>query len=154
MNILAHRFTRARFAKSALLAFGALTVASQPVLAQTPDRIEVHAVQTVTLRTQQILNGDPNGMPTVLAGELRIPKPGTPKGCRRLVLVHDFGGISSSHDRWAQMLNSLGVAVFILDLSTGRGIVQTIDDQSRLDPGAMMVDAYRASRTPCQTPTH
>src|SRR4029077_15959211 len=41
-------------------------------------------------------------------------------------------------------LNSIGVAVFILDSFAGRGIVNTINDQSQLDSLAMMVDTYRA----------
>ena len=40
-------------------------------------RLEMRPVETITLSTQQFLTGDKNGKPAVLAGELRIPKPGT-----------------------------------------------------------------------------
>ena len=38
----------------------------------------------------------------------------------------------------------MGVAAFLLDSFTGRGIVQTVTDQSQLGSLAMIVDAYRA----------
>jgi hypothetical protein len=41
-------------------------------------------------------------------------------------------------------LNKIGVATFLIDCFTGRGIVQTITDQSQLAHLAMIVDAYRA----------
>jgi hypothetical protein len=53
--------------------------------AQGVARIEVQPIQTVTLKTAQILTGDMKGAPATLAGELRIPKPGSD----RLPMVPD-----------------------------------------------------------------
>ncbi len=50
--------------------------------AQSVARIELQPIQTVTLKTQQILTGDTKGAPATLAGELRIPKPAR-IGCPR-----------------------------------------------------------------------
>ncbi|HEX7967615.1 MAG TPA: dienelactone hydrolase family protein [Stellaceae bacterium] len=111
--------------------------------AQTLARLEIHPLSTVTLSGDQFLIGDKNGKPARLAGELRIPKPGTER-LPAVVLVHGSGGLGASADRWAQELNGIGVAVFILDSFTGRGITSTINDQSQLNSLAMMVDAYRA----------
>lgn len=111
--------------------------------AQTVARLEIHPVATVTLTGDQFLTGDKNGKPAVLAGELRIPKPGSER-LPAVILVHGSGGLGASADRWAQELNGIGVAVFILDSFTGRGITSTINDQSQLNSLAMMVDAYRA----------
>jgi dienelactone hydrolase len=47
-------------------------------------------------------------------------------------------------DGWAKQLNSIGVAAFILDSFTGRGITQTITDQSQLSSFSMIVDGYKA----------
>jgi dienelactone hydrolase len=47
-------------------------------------------------------------------------------------------------DAWAKEINSLGIAAFILDTFSGRGIASTVADQSQLDSLAMMIDAYRA----------
>ncbi len=116
----------------------AFACASGSLQAQTVVRMEIHPIETVTLKTQQFLTGDLNGKPTVIAGELRISKPGTDK-LPAVVLIHGSGGVSGSTDRWAQELNSIGVAAFILDSFSGRGIVNTGNDQSQLDTIAMMV---------------
>jgi acetyl esterase/lipase len=41
-------------------------------------------------------------------------------------------------------VNRIGAAGFLLDCFTGRGITQTITDQSQLDGLTMIVDIYRA----------
>jgi len=130
------------FAKGSL-GMIALLFGGEPALPQTFDRLEIHSFQSATPTNKQFLTGEANVKPALLSAELRIPKPGTAK-LPAIVLIHDSGGISSSHDRWAQALNAIGVAVLVVDSFTGRGIVRTIDDQSLLDPGAMMIDAYRA----------
>jgi dienelactone hydrolase len=61
-----------------------------------------------------------------------------------VVLMHGSGGIASNADSWARLLNEAGIAVFILDSFSGRGIVSTVEDQSQLDSIAMMYDVYRA----------
>jgi dienelactone hydrolase len=136
---LVHRL----LATGTVLAVSAFALWSNPASAQSVARIEMHPVQTITVTNQQFLTGDPAGKPAVVAGELRIPKGGTDR-LPAVILVHGSGGINASYDRWAQDLNAIGVAAFILDSFTGRGIVSTINDQSQLDSVAMMVDAYRA----------
>lgn len=106
-------------------------------------RMEMIPIQSVTLTTQQILAGETNGKPAILAGQLRIPKLGTDK-LPAIILVHGSGGLSASADQWAKELNSIGVAVLVLDSFAGRNITSTVTDQSQLDHLAMMVDAYRA----------
>ena len=125
-----------------VIAVAALLSSSTLSFGQTFGRMEVRAIDSVTLSGEQFLMGDANGKPAKLAGELRLPA-----GTGRLpavVLVHGSGGLSASEDRWAQELNSIGVAVFLLDTFSGRGIVSTVNDQSQLHSLAMMVDAYRA----------
>jgi dienelactone hydrolase len=123
-----------------LLAFALLV----PALAHAQaGRIELYAIQTATLSAQQFLTGDKNGKPTLLGGELRLPaveKPTYPA----VVLLHGSGGVRNNVDLWAKELNSLGVAAFILDSFTGRGIVSTSLDQTQLHELAMLFDAYRA----------
>jgi dienelactone hydrolase len=121
----------------------ALALPANSAQAQAYMRLEIHAVPTVTLSGEQFLTGDKYGRPTMLGGELRIPKPGADK-LPAVILVHGSGGLSASADRWARELNEIGVAVFMLDSFTGRGIVSTANDQSQLNSLAMMVDAYAA----------
>jgi dienelactone hydrolase len=119
--------------------------------AQSVARIEVQPIQTVTLKTAQILTGDTKGSPATLAGELRIPKPGSDR-LPAVILIHGSGGVGGNVDVWAREINSLGIAAFILDAFSGRGIVSTISDQSQLDSLAMTIDAYRALSLLAQHP--
>jgi len=107
-------------------------------------RPEIYPVETVTLSTQQILSlsGEKNGQRTLLAGELRIP-PGNRRG-PAVLLVHDSDGLTLAGERWAEELNAIGVAAFLLDGYSGRGITTTVDDQSKLHGLELMVDAYKA----------
>ena len=111
--------------------------------AQTFQRMEVRTFESVTLSGEQFLTGQTGGKPVTLAGELRIPRLGNDR-LPAVIFVHGSGGVNVSHDRWAQDINSIGVATFILDTFSGRGIVNTITDQAQLHSLAMMVDAYRA----------
>jgi dienelactone hydrolase len=126
------------FAVAALLPLGGL--AQAPLLL----RLEMRAVDSVTLSGAQFLAGDEkSGKKVTLAGELRIPgAPGTKVPA--VILVHGSGGISGAADTWARELNAMGIAAFILDTFSGRGIVSTVADQSQLNSLAMMVDSYRA----------
>jgi dienelactone hydrolase len=47
-------------------------------------------------------------------------------------------------DNWARDLSSIGVATFIVDSFTGRGITSTSNDQDQLSRWVMIGDAYRA----------
>ncbi len=69
--------------------------------AQSVARIELQPIQTVTLKTQQILTGDTKGAPATLAGELRIPKPGSER-LPAVVLTHGSGGVGGNVDAWAK----------------------------------------------------
>ena len=106
-------------------------------------RIEIYAVQSVTLSAQQFLTGDKNGKPVLLGGELRLPAVNADK-YPAVVLLHGSGGVRNNVDLWSKELNSMGVAAFILDTFTGRGIVSTSLDQTQLHELAMLYDAYRA----------
>jgi dienelactone hydrolase len=89
------------------------------------------------------LLGKKDGKPVTIAGELRIPKPGTGR-LPAVVLVHGAGGINFNHGMWAGELNKAGFATFVVDGFTGRGITNTISDQAQLSDYAMMYDAFAA----------
>ena len=105
-------------------------------------RIELHAIESMTLSDTQFLHGAREGKPVHLAGELRLPVGTGPFPAA--VLVHSSFGVSAGVDRWARELNALGVAAFLLDSFSGRGIFHTINDQSQLGGLNMIYDAYRA----------
>lgn len=118
---------------------------------QAQVRPEILPVETVTLSTQDFLLGNKNGKPTLVAGELRIPLAATGR-LPAVILIHGSGGLGEFVERWAQEFNSIGVAAFLLDSFSGRGITSTVDDQSQLATLAMMVDAYRALGVVAQHP--
>ncbi len=113
-------------------------------------RIEIYSIETLTLTDAQFLLGSKDGKPVRIGAELRLP-PGTAR-VPAVVLIHGSGGVGANVDGWAQELNAMGVATFILDTFTGRGINQTITDQSQLSSFSMIVDAYRSLQLLSQHP--
>jgi dienelactone hydrolase len=111
--------------------------------AQAIFRTEVYPIQTVTLSTADFLLGKKDGKPAMIAGELRIPKPGTDR-LPAVVLVHGSGGVGFNSGMWMGELNKAGFATFVVDSFTGRGITNTITDQSQLSSYTMMNDAFAA----------
>jgi dienelactone hydrolase len=109
-----------------------------------PARIEVHPLVSMHLDTHGFLTGERNGRSVSLAGELRIAKSSSGDKLPAVILVHGSGGITASTQRWADELNAIGVSAFILDSFAGRGIVNTVSDQSQLDSIAMMIDVFKA----------
>lgn len=116
-----------------------------PQHAQAKDevgRIEIHTFDSMTLTDQQFLQGKKNGNPVTLAGELRYPRKRM-KTYPAVILVHGSGGVSGYIDDWAKELNKIGVATFIIDSFTNRGLYKVNNDQSQLGRLAQVIDAYR-----------
>jgi dienelactone hydrolase len=105
-------------------------------------RIEIHTFETLTLSGKQFLTGAKDGPAARIGGALQLPQ-GTSR-IPAVLLVHGSAGIGVNVHRWAQELNGIGLATFVLDSFTGRGIAETVTDQSRLGHLAMIVDAFRA----------
>jgi dienelactone hydrolase len=106
-------------------------------------RTEIHSFQSTTMTDQDFLTGRKEGKPVALAGVLRLPRPGTDR-LPVVVLLHGSGGISGYVTDWEQDLLAMGVATFVIDAFTARGIVNTNYDQTQLGRLAMIYDAYRA----------
>jgi dienelactone hydrolase len=119
-----------------------LLLTGLPSWSQAQLRIEVRPFESMTMTGDAFLRGEP-GKPVVVAGELRIPKPGTDK-LPAVIFAHASGGINAGIDRWAQELNSIGVAVFLVDSFSGRGMSSVPPDPSNDSVMWMIVDAYRA----------
>jgi dienelactone hydrolase len=112
-------------------------------LAAPVARMEIHPFQSMTLTDQEFLTGRTEGKPVTIAGELRLPRLGNDR-LPAVVLLHGSGGVRGFVLDWEQELNAMGVATFVLDSFTARGIVNTNYDQSQLGRLAMIVDVYRA----------
>ncbi|WOH67113.1 dienelactone hydrolase family protein [Bradyrhizobium sp. BWA-3-5] len=64
-----------------------------------------------------------------------------------MILLHPSGGLQGSGgliEEWSKELNEQGIATFAVDSFSGRGIIETVADQSQLGRLAMIIDAYRA----------
>ena len=132
--------------KAVVLALTVLgtAAAAEPDYAAFPFRIEILSVPSKTFTGQELLKGGAAGNDVTLAGELRLPFAMLQGKVPAVILMHGAGGINSNADSWARFLNKAGVAVFILDSFSGRGLVSTVEDQTQLDSFALMYDAYRA----------
>jgi dienelactone hydrolase len=100
--------------------------------------LELRPIETVTLTAQQFLTGSKNGSPATLGGELRIPTSGTDR-IPAVILIHGGSGVTPMIERWAREINDIGMASFVIDSYSGRGI-----PGSKVDSMAMMIDAFRA----------
>jgi dienelactone hydrolase len=109
-------------------------------------RQEFYSLQSVTLSDADFLTGKKEGVPVSLAGVLRLPKLG-PEKLPAVVLLHGSGGVGGSGgmiDEWSREINEIGIATFAVDSFSGRGIIETVTDQTRLGRLNMIIDAYRA----------
>ncbi len=141
--MLTHRPTNRLALRTATItlaaALGVLCVSAR---ASGQTRTELYPLPSATLTDQELLTGQP-GHPALLAGALRIPRPGTTR-LPAMVLLHASGGYGGNIDDWAALLNDLGVATFAIDSFTGRHLTSVVEDQGRLDRFAQLIDAYRA----------
>jgi len=96
---------------------------------------------SATLSDAELLAGAP-GTPGTIGGHLRLPV--TPARIPAVVLVHGETGLAANVRQWADVLNSMGLAVFLLDSFSGRGITETSTSLARLSDASMLIDAYRA----------
>jgi dienelactone hydrolase len=128
-----------------LIALAGLSVFGADARGQVA-RQEVHALQSTTLSDADFLNGKKEGAPVTLAAHLRLPKIGAER-LPAVVLLPGSAGLGGSGgpiDEWSRELNEMGVATFAVDSFAGRGIIETVSDQTRLGFLNMIVDAYRA----------
>jgi dienelactone hydrolase len=131
------------FRTAALLA---LLLPASAALAQSPAkdiaaRTELHAVQTLTLRDRQFLNGDSEAQPATVSGMLRIAQ-----GSGRLpvvVLMHGSGGMGANVEFWERELNAIGISTFAIDGFTGRGLTEVSTNQMLLGRLNFILDIYR-----------
>ncbi|RQR31507.1 carboxymethylenebutenolidase [Burkholderia sp. Bp9143] len=106
-------------------------------------RMEVIPFQSITLTDEAFLSGHGSGKPVTVAGELRVPRGGTER-FPAVILLHGSGGVSGYVTDWEQEFLAMGVATFVIDSYSGRGVVNTNDDESQLGRLVETEDAYRA----------
>jgi len=125
------------------IAFMLLIVASPRIVFAQVARMEVIPYQSATLTDEEFLSGHGSGKPVTVAGELRLPRGGTER-FPAVILLHGSGGVSGYVTDWEQELLAMGVATFVIDSYSGRGVVNTSNDESQLGRLVQTEDAYRA----------
>jgi pimeloyl-ACP methyl ester carboxylesterase len=130
---------------TALVVIGSLTACTTapPVKTLADGGIGKITFESVTVTTQEFLRGRGSGTPVVITGALQLPQ-GASGRVPAVVLVHGSAGLAPTVRRWEDVLLQPGVATFVLESFSGRGIRETFTDQSRLSHFAMLADAYRA----------
>ena len=113
-------------------------------------KIELHTVASTTQSDREFLTGQQDGRPVTLTAALRLP-PVMAK-VPAVILMHGSGGVSGQVDEWARFLANRGVASFMPDCFTARGLDTSFANQGVLGRLAMIVDAYRAFDALAQHP--
>lgn len=91
-----------------------------------------------------IYDGTYRQYPADIHGSLIVPS-GADGPVPAMIILHDSAGISEAHEfAWADHLRSLGIAAFVVDSFTGRGVTDTVQDQSKVTGQSMIIDAYQA----------
>jgi dienelactone hydrolase len=119
------------------------SAAADPAVGDLAARTELRPFESLTLTDHQFLIGDRNGKLVMLAGELRLPQ-GASGRLPAVILVHGSGGINAGHEFWAKSFNAMGIASFVIDSFSGRGLVDVNADQAQLGRLNMVLDTYRA----------
>lgn len=81
----------------------------------------------------------------VIEGNLSLPE-NAASAVPAVIILHGSSGVNPGERVWAQRMNALGYASFIVDSFTGRGIRNTEKDQTQLSMAADIADAYAALR--------
>lgn len=130
--------------KKSILMLAALSGANLPEPAQAQFvSQQVIAVESSTSNAQEFLQGA-KGTPVLLAGHLRLAKPGPKQPV--VVLMHGGAGLAGWNgvtNEWARVLNEAGISTFNLDGFTGRQKF-TPAEQGALPAIIRMHDAYAA----------
>src|SRR6266581_7561758 len=104
--------------------FSAQAAFAEPSESDLAARIELRPIETLTLTDQQFLTGDKNGKAVTIAGELRLPQAAAGR-LPAVILQHGSGGVGPGPELWARYFNEMGVASFVVDSFSGRGLVST-----------------------------
>lgn len=121
----------------------AQSAVADPSLKDLAARTELRAIETLTLTDQQFLTGDKNGKAVTIAGQLRFPQ-GASGRLPAVILQHGSGGPNAGHELWSKHFNEMGIASFLVDSFSGRGLTSTSTNQALLGRLNMVLDGYRA----------
>jgi dienelactone hydrolase len=92
---------------------------------------------------RQFLTGDQDGKPVTIAGHLRFPQAVVGR-LPAVILQHGSSGSNARDELWAKTFNEMGIATFLVDSFSGRGLVRTSTNLAQFNSYSAILDAYRA----------
>jgi dienelactone hydrolase len=116
---------------------------ADPSVKDLAARTELHPIETLALSVRQFLTGDKNGKAVTIAGELRFPQ-GAAARLPAVILQHGSGGSNARDEFWAKTFNEIGIASFLVDSFSGRGLTRISLNRAVFGPFDVIHDAYRA----------
>jgi dienelactone hydrolase len=116
---------------------------ADPSVKDLAARTELHPIETLALSVRQFLTGDKNGKAVTIAGELRFPQ-GADGRLPAVILQHGSGGPNARDEHWAKTFNEMGIASFLVDSFSGRGLTRISLNRAVFGPYDVILDAYRA----------
>jgi dienelactone hydrolase len=130
---------------------GSITTNDPPVATLANGRTGTIAFEALTPKNSRDLVNRKAAEKSVIAGVLTLPESANMVGppnakVPEMVVVHGSSGVVQNDWDWAKRLNDMGVAAFVIDNFTGRGVKETATDQSRLSPAADAAGALAALR--------
>lgn len=108
-------------------------------------RTEAIPFATETMSDADFLKGA-TGTPATIAGVLRLPISDS-KTFPLVIMLHGSSGYLNYIDAWVDRFTKAGIATFVIDSFSGRGLTRVGDDQASLGRLAGTLDAYRALET-------
>jgi hypothetical protein len=127
---------------------GSITTNDPPVTALADGRTGTIAFEALTPKNSRELVNGKTTEKSVIAGVLTLPDSANPAEAANakvpaMVVVHGSSGVLRNDWEWAKRLNEMGIATFVIDNFTGRGIVETATDRSRLSSMADVAGGLR-----------
>jgi dienelactone hydrolase len=128
---------------------GSIATSEPPVATLADGRTGTIAFEALTPKSSRDLVLHKATEKSVIAGVLTLPGSANTGAAPKekvpaMVVVHGSSGVLQNEWEWAKRLNELGVASFVIDNFTGRGVAETATDQSRLSPSADVAGALAA----------
>ncbi len=97
--------------------------------------------QTLNLTAAQFVAGSKEGSSVTIFGDLLFPREG--RRAPAVILIHGSEGVTGSERGWAAHLSRIGVATFMVDSFSPRGIIGAPTEE-KLSRAGQVIDAYRA----------
>ncbi len=126
---------------------GSITTNDPPVATLADGRTGTIAFEALTPKGSRELVLRKATEKSVIAGVLTLPESERATASAKvpaMVVVHGSSGVLRNEWEWAKRMNERGIATFVIDNFTGRGIAETATDQSRLSPSADVAGALAA----------